>query len=153
MEQASFRNSSSPEELDFCIARSEFLDAFAKLELSIRFLQDLAGSKDRSEPLAEKIALLRDPKRCPGFSERRAERVRDLLAGMEDLIDKRNTIVHSIMKINQDSSCGFDATFINPKAHADGSYHGYRLELEDFQTLTSTVLRTSENLTNPQLNS
>ena len=28
MEQASFRNFSSPEELDFFIARSEFLDAF-----------------------------------------------------------------------------------------------------------------------------
>ena len=153
MEQASFRNSSSPEELDFCIARSEFLDAFAKLELSIRFLQDLAGSKDRSEPLAEKIALLRDPKRCPSFSERRAERVRDLLANMDDLIDKRNTIVHSIMQIKHESLIGFEATFMNPKCHADGTFHGCRFALQDLQSLTITVLQTSENLTNPRLNS
>lgn len=135
----------------FHAARSEFLDAFAKLEATIRFVQNLAGLPDRSEPLIEKLAALRDPARCPGFSERRGERVRSLLENMEDLIYKRNTVVHSIMSLDHTALTGSEARFINPKCHADGTYHGFRFTIEDMRKLICEVELKSQNLSDPQM--
>ena len=129
--------------------RSRLLDAFAELETSIRFVQDLAGIVDSATPLGQKIAKLRDPNAELSYSSRRRERVIGMLQHVDGVIEKRNAIVHSRMALSRTAQNEVEATFINPTCKRDGTYHGFRLGKRELSQLETEVTQLALDLRDP----